>query len=113
VAHPECISAVRMLADEVCSTEKMVGYCRQSTADAFIIVTESGMLHRLRKEVPGKRFIAGPTDRCSCADCRYMKTNTLEKLRNALQRLQPEIILEETVRQRAERPILRMLELSK
>jgi len=113
VAHPECISAVRMLADEVCSTEKMVGYCRQSAADAFIIVTESGMLHRLRKEVPGKRFIAGPTDRCSCADCRYMKTNTLEKLRNALQRLQPEIVLEETVRQRAEQPILRMLELSK
>ncbi|HEY0792311.1 MAG TPA: quinolinate synthase NadA [Chthoniobacterales bacterium] len=113
VAHPECISAVRMLADEVCSTEKMVGYCRQSPADAFIIVTESGMLHRLRKEVPGKTFIAGPTDRCSCADCRYMKRNTLEKLRDALQKLQPEIILEETVRQRAERPILRMLELSK
>jgi len=113
VAHPECISAVRMLADEVCSTEKMVGYCRQSAADAFIIVTESGMLHRLRKEVPDKTFIAGPTDRCSCADCRYMKRNTLEKLRNALQRLQPEIILEETVRQRAEQPILRMLELSK
>ena len=109
VAHPECTSAVRMLADEVCSTEKMVDYCRRSAADAFIIVTESGMLHRLQKEVPGKRFIAGPTERCSCAECRFMKTNTLEKLRDALQRLQPEIVLDESVRPRAERPILRML----
>lgn len=113
VAHPECTAAVRMLADEVCSTEKMVNYCRTTPADTFIIVTESGMLHRLQKEVPGKRFIAGPTDRCSCADCRFMKTNTLEKLRDALQRLQPEIILDEEVRRRAERPILRMLEISR
>src|SRR6476469_3024900 len=71
VAHPECTFAVRMLADEVCSTEKMVGYCRESPANEFIIVTESGMLHRLRKEVPGKVFIAGPTDLCACNDCRY------------------------------------------
>ncbi|MBV9489594.1 MAG: quinolinate synthase NadA [Verrucomicrobia bacterium] len=112
VAHPECMSAVRILADEVCSTEKMVSYCRQSPADTFIIVTESGMLHRLQKEVPGKRFIAGPTDRCACAECRFMKKNTLQKLRDALERLRPEIILDEEVRQRAERPILRMLEIS-
>ena len=84
VAHPECTFAVRMLADEVCSTEKMVGYCRESPANEFIIVTESGMLHRLRKEVPGKVFIAGPTDLCACNDCRYMKLNTLEKLRDCL-----------------------------
>src|SRR5207247_3480856 len=77
VAHPECTYAVRMLADEVCSTEKMVGYCQKSSAEAFIIVTESGMLHRLRKEVPGKHFIPGPTDLCACNDCRYMKLNTL------------------------------------
>jgi quinolinate synthase len=113
VAHPECTAAVRMLADEVCSTEKMVAYCRRSMADTFIIVTEAGMLHRLQKEVPGKRFIAGPTERCSCAECRFMKANTLEKLRDALQRLQPEIVLDESVRRRAERPILRMLALSR
>jgi quinolinate synthase len=113
VAHPECTFAVRMLADEVCSTEKMVSYCRDSDADAFIIVTESGMLHRLKKEIPGKTFIAGPTDSCSCADCRFMKKNTLEKLRDALEYLSPEIEMSETVRQRAELPILRMLELSR
>jgi quinolinate synthase len=113
VAHPECTMAVRMLADEVCSTEKMVTFCRESRADAFIIVTESGMLHRLKKEIPGKTFIAGPTETCACADCRFMKMNTLEKLRDCLADLQPEIVLPEAVRRRAELPIVRMLELSR
>src|SRR6188768_2040966 len=67
VAHPECTYAVRILADEVCSTEKMISYCRENPAEAFIIVTESGMLHRLRREMPGKTFIPGPTDKCACA----------------------------------------------
>jgi len=113
VAHPECTYAVRMLADEICSTEKMVSYCRDSRASTFIIVTESGMLHRLKKEIPEKTFIPGPTDNCACANCRYMKKNTLEKLRDALATLQPEIVLPESIRRRAERPILRMLELSR
>jgi quinolinate synthase len=113
VAHPECTFAVRMLADEVCSTEKMVGYCRESPANEFIIVTESGMLHRLRKEVPGKVFIAGPTDLCACNDCRYMKLNTLEKLRDCLDYLEPEITIPEAIRVKAERSVRRMLELSK
>jgi len=113
VAHPECTFAVRLLADEVCSTEKMVKYCRESDAESFIIVTESGMLHRLRKEIPDKTFIAGPTDRCACADCRFMKKNTLEKLRDALANLSPEIRMPEALRKRAELPIIRMLELSR
>jgi quinolinate synthase len=113
VAHPECNFAVRILADEICSTEKMVSYCRNSLADAFIIVTESGMLHRLKKEIPGKIFIPGPTDTCSCANCRFMKKNTLEKLRDALEHLSPEIEMPESLRKRAELPILRMLDLSR
>jgi len=113
VAHPECTYAVRMLADEVCSTEKMVGYCRNSPASTFIIVTESGMLHRLEREVPGKKFIPGPTGHCACADCRYMKLNTLEKLHDCLRHLRPRVELPEDVRKRAEKPILRMLELSR
>ena len=113
VAHPECPFAVRLLADEVCSTEKMVSYCRESPAQDIIIVTEAGMLHRLRKEVPGKNFIPGPTDRCACAECRFMKLNTLEKAHAALLNLEPEIILPEPLRKRAEAPILRMLELSR
>ena len=112
VAHPECTYAVRLLADEVCSTEKMISYCKESPAEAFIIVTESGMLHRLRREIPGKTFIPGPTDQCACADCRFMKMNTLEKLHSALLNLEPEILIPEPVRARAELPIRRMLEWS-
>jgi quinolinate synthase len=113
VAHPECTHAVRLLADEVCSTEKMVAYCRDNPAREFIIVTESGMLHRLRREVPDKVFIPGPTELCSCGDCRYMKLNTLEKLRDSLATLKPEIIIPEEVRVTAERSVRRMLEISR
>ena len=113
VAHPECTFAVRLLADEVCSTEKMVAYCRQSPAKSFIIVTESGMLHRLRKEVPDKIFIPGPTDLCACNDCRYMKMNTLEKLRDCLDLLEPEILIPEAIRAKAELSVRRMLTLSR
>ncbi len=113
VAHPECTYAVRMLADEVCSTEKMVTFCRDSPAREIIIVTEAGMLHRLRKEIPGKTFIPGPTEHCACAECRFMKMNTLEKANDALLHMQPEIVLPEALRKRAEAPILRMLELSR
>ena len=91
----------------------MIGYCRESQAHAFVIVTEEGMLHRLRREVPGKVFIPGPTDHCACAECRYMKKNTLEKLYLCLRDLKPEILLEEGLRARAEKSVRRMLELSK
>ena len=113
VAHPECPQAVRLLADEVCSTEKMVTYCKNSSATAFVIVTEEGMLHRLRREIPNKVFIPGPTDHCACAECRYMKLNTLEKLYLCLRDLTPEITLDEPLRKLAEGSVRRMLELSK
>jgi quinolinate synthase len=113
VAHPECTQAVRLLADEVCSTEKMVDYCRNAPVNDIIVVTESGMLHRLRRECPDKNLIPGPTDRCACADCRYMKMNTLEKLRDCLERLSPQVEMPEELRARAELPLLRMLEQSK
>jgi quinolinate synthase len=113
VAHPECIRTIRLLADHVCSTEGMVHFCRDNPANTFIIVTESGMLHRLRKEIPGKTFIAGPTDTCACNDCKFMKMNTLEKMVDALENLSPEIILDEKIRSKAYIPIQRMLEISK
>ena len=109
VAHPECTHAVRLLADKVCSTEKMVAFCRNAPVRTIIVVTESGMLHRLRKECPDKQLIAGPTERCACADCRYMKLNTLQKLRDCLKHLEPRIEIDEALRQRAELPLLRML----
>ncbi|MDP0492345.1 MAG: quinolinate synthase NadA [Verrucomicrobiota bacterium JB023] len=113
VAHPECTQAVRLLADEVCSTEKMIHFCKSAPSDNIIVVTESGMLHRLRKECPDKNLIAGPTDRCACADCKYMKLNTLEKLHACLENLAPAVELDEDVRLKAEKSLLRMLEQSR
>lgn len=113
VAHPECVEAVRDLADEVCSTELMVKFAKNSPADRIIVVTESGMLHRLRREVPEKTFIAGPTDTCACNDCRFMKMNTIEKVRDALKFMSPEIQLPEDVRTAALAPLQRMLDWSR
>jgi quinolinate synthase len=112
VAHPECVETVRDLADEVCSTEKMVSYCRDSSADSFIILTETGMMHRLTRELPEKSFIAGPTGNCACNDCRFMKMNTLPKLLSCLQDQTPEITLEDSIIEQAKLPIERMLEWS-
>lgn len=113
VAHPECVESVRDMADEVCSTEKMVAFCQNNPADSFIVATETGMLHRLRRELPNKTFIAGPTDRCACNDCRFMKMNTIEKLRDCLRDLTPEIEMDEAIRKKAFDPIQRMLEWSR
>ncbi|MCI0746905.1 MAG: quinolinate synthase NadA [Verrucomicrobia subdivision 3 bacterium] len=112
VAHPECTKAVRMLADEVCSTEKMVDFCKRTPAKQIIIVTEAGMLHRLKRECPDKVFIPAPTDNCRCNECRYMKMNTLEKVYNCMADLQPRIELDPETLRRARLPIERMLEIS-
>src|SRR5437762_4062157 len=112
VAHPECTKAVRMLADEICSTEKMVGYCKKTPAKQIIIATEAGMLHRLQKECPDKIFIPAPTENCRCNECRFMKMNTLEKLCDCMADLEPRIELSEEIMRRARLPIERMLEIS-
>ena len=113
VAHPECVQAVRDIADEVCSTELMVKFARETLAERIVVVTESGMLHRLRREVPHKTFIAGPTDTCACNDCRFMKLNTIEKVRDALKNMSPQIDVPEPIRSQALIPIQRMLDWSK
>ena len=112
IAHPECTKAVRMLADEICSTEKMVAYCKQAAASHIIVATEAGMLHRLNKECPGKVFIPAPTDNCRCNECRFMKMNTLEKLYDCMADLAPQIQLSDEIIERARLPIERMLEIS-
>ena len=112
VAHPECTKAVRMLADEVCSTEKMVSYCKNTPAREIIIATEAGMLHRLKRECPGKVFIPAPSDICACNECKFMKMNTLEKLHDCMANLDPRIELSPEIIQRARLPIERMLEIS-
>jgi len=120
VVHPESLREVRDAADAVCSTEKMIDYCRTNPARRFVVVTESGIIHRLHKECPGKEFFCAPvfdvmkmpTDNCRCSECRYMKMNTLEKLRDCMKNLAPRIELPEAVIRRARLPIERMLEIS-
>jgi quinolinate synthase len=120
VVHPESPRAVRELADAVCSTEKMITFCKNDPAEKFIIVTESGIIHRMQKECPGKEFLCAPvfdamrapTDHCRCSECKFMKMNTLEKLRDCMKNLAPRIELPEEIMKRARRPIERMLEIS-
>jgi quinolinate synthase len=112
VAHPECTKAVRMLADEICSTEKMVDFCKRSAAPAILIATEAGMIHRLRKECPGKRFIPVPVENCRCNECKFMKMNTLEKLHDCMENLSPRVELSRDIIDRARAPIERMLQIS-
>jgi quinolinate synthase len=112
VAHPECAQAVRDIADEVCSTELMIQFARDTAAREIIVVTESGMLHRLQREVPEKTFIAGPTDTSARNDCCFMKMNTAEKVRDALKNMSPRIEMPEDVRAAALVPIQRMLDWS-
>jgi quinolinate synthase len=120
VVHPESLREVRDLADAICSTEKMITYCKSSPAKQFVIVTESGIIHRMQKECPGKEFICAPTvdvmraptDPCHCSECKYMKMNTLEKVRDCMKKLAPRIELPTPILQRARLPIERMLEIS-
>ena len=120
VVHPESLREVRDLADAVCSTEKMITYCKDSPAKQFVIVTESGIIHRMQKECPDKEFLCAPafdvmrmpTDNCRCSECRYMKMNTLEKLRDCMAKLAPRLELPADILRCARVPIERMLEIS-
>ena len=91
----------------------MIGFCQDCEAEKIIVVTETGMIHRLQREIPDKTCIAGPTDTCACNDCRYMKMNTIEKLRDCLRDMSPQIEMPEDIRLQAYAPIKRMLEWSK
>jgi quinolinate synthase len=113
LAHPECPEAVLRHADYVGSTTGILKYAEHSPADEFIVATESGILHQMEKACPGKKFISAPGEGgCSCSECPHMKLNTMEKLYLCMRDRKPEITLDEDLRQRALKPILRMLEMS-
>jgi quinolinate synthase len=120
LVHPESLRAVRELADTVCSTEKMITFCKNDPAKRFVIVTESGIIHRMKKECPDKEFLCAPVfnvmqmpgDNCRCSECKFMKMNTLEKVRDCLKKLLPRVELPPEILQRARLPIKRMLEIS-
>jgi quinolinate synthase len=113
IAHPECEEAVLRHADFIGSTSKLLNYTKTSPAKKFIVLTESGILHQMRKSSPDKVFLEGPNDSgCQCNECPYMRLNTLEKLWACMKNEAPEIVLEENLRRRAYAPLRRMLELS-
>lgn len=114
IAHPECKAIILEMADYIGSTTALLDYTIKDGANKYIVATETGILHQMKKSSPEKEFIIVPTDEtCSCNDCPYMKLNTLPKLLKALQTEQPEILLSPELIEKAKKPILRMLELSK
>ena len=113
IAHPECEEPVLRHADYIGSTSGLLKFTQSNPAKRFIVVTESGILHQMKKASPDKEFIPAPPDNsCACNDCPYMKLNTLEKLRDCLLRETPEISMIEELRLRALKPLERMLAIS-
>ena len=113
IAHPECEDAVLELADYAGSTTGLLKYTINSPATEFIVATESGIIHQMQKENPGKTFIPAPPDNsCACNDCPHMKRNTLEKLYLCMKNELPEITIPLDIIERARIPIERMLDIS-
>lgn len=115
LAHPECKQTIIALADVVGSTQALLNYAVESDAKQFLVATESGILHEMTQRCPGKEFIPVPPEdsTCACNECNYMRLSTLEKLYNCLKNETPEILVEDSVREKAVKPILKMLEMSK
>jgi len=114
IAHPECEKPVLIVADFIGSTAALLKFSVNDTGMEYIVATESGILHQMRKKSPKKLFIPAPPNdsTCACNECNFMKLNTMGKVYLCLEYEKPEIIIEEELRKRAEKPILKMLELS-
>ncbi len=114
IAHPECEEPVLRVADFIGSTTSLLKYTINDDAQEYIVATETGILHQMQKQSPHKTFIpAPPENMCACNDCPYMKLNTLEKLYLCMENEEPQIIMDETLRVAALKPIQRMLEVSR
>lgn len=124
IAHPECNGAVLAVSDFVGSTKAMLNYIKSSHSKRFIVATEAGILFEMKRENPDKEFITVPGGNCkfpqteegsccSCAECSYMKMNTLEKLYRCLRDETPEITMSSEMIEKAAKPIVRMLEMSR
>lgn len=115
LVHPECRKALQMIADKVGSTAALLEFARVDDARKFIVVTESGILFEMRRKCLDKEFIAAEAEdaECQCNMCEYMKMNTLRKVYECLLNESPEIIVDPEIAEKAQRPIRRMLELSK
>jgi quinolinate synthase len=113
IAHPECEESILRLSDYVGSTTQLLKYTITDDAKRYIVATESGIVHQMRKASPNKEFIEGPPEaNCACNECPFMRLNTMEKLYLALRDLSPRIEMDAGLRERARLPIDRMLALS-
>lgn len=116
LTHPECKRPIILVSDFVGSTAGLLKFATEdSTTDTYIVVTEPGVLHQMRRAAPNKTFIPAPPmdSTCGCNNCSFMKLVTLRKMADALERMEPQIVIPEEVRARAEGSILRMLDISK
>ena len=114
IAHPECEKQVLIVADHIGSTSSLLKYTQEQNYQKFIVATESGIIHQMQKSSPDKLFIPAPPNdsTCACNDCEYMKLNTLKKLYLCLKYEMPEVLIDEELRIKAEKPIRRMLDIS-
>jgi len=113
LAHPECEEPLLAMADYIGSTTALLKYAVASPAKEFIVATEPGILHPMRKQAPEKTFIAAPPDsNCACNECPFMRKNTLDKVYMSLRDLTPQIEMAPELIARARKPIDRMLALS-
>jgi len=113
IAHPESESQVLEIADYIGSTSGLLNYVQKNTAETFIVATEAGILHEMKKRCPEKIFIPAPVEdeTCACSECAFMKLNTLEKLYLCLEYENPEVVLSDSLIEKAKKPITRMLKL--
>lgn len=109
VAHPECPASLLEKADYIGSTAGILDFCGKDNASSYIVVTEPGILTEMKKRYPAKEFIPAPSESSSCNECHYMKMINLENILACLENETPEVVLDEDVRQAAERSILNMI----
>lgn len=114
IAHPECENPVLIVSEHIGSTASLLKFTQTNSAQTFIVATESGILHQMKKASPNKLFIPAPAldSTCGCNDCNFMKLNTIEKVYNCLKYELPEVTIDENLRLKAEKSIIRMLEIS-
>jgi quinolinate synthase len=114
IVHPECELPVRLVADFIGSTSALLEFTKKDKGDCYIVATEAGIIHQMKKENPEKTYIPVPPidSTCGCSECAFMKLITLEKILNCLKNEKPEIIIEREILIKARKPILRMMEIS-
>jgi quinolinate synthase len=114
IVHPECELPVRLVADYIGSTSSLLQFTKKDQGNCYIVATEAGIIHQMKKENPGKTYLPAPPrdSTCGCSECSFMKLITIEKILNCLKNEKPEIILDYRTLLRAQKPIKRMMEIS-